>query len=125
MLFPPVRLLSFNSKWFPTNHRFIRCRRRRQTIHATAEGRGRTSFPEASVFKERCRSTLGTQENTEHRVSEYFNDVRLSLQLVKALVPADPLDSCNILLEVVSGRTTGGIGCLFYSLLLAHTECFF
>lgn len=32
----------------------------------------------------------------------------LSLQLIKALVPSDPLDSSNILLEVVSGRTTGG-----------------
>lgn len=31
-----------------------------------------------------------------------------SLQLVKSLVPSDPLDSSNILLEVVSGRTTGG-----------------
>lgn len=35
----------------------------------------------------------------------------LSLQLVKALVPTDPLDSSNILLEVVSGRTTGGDIC--------------
>ncbi|XP_031707468.1 peptide chain release factor 1, mitochondrial [Anarrhichthys ocellatus] len=31
--------------------------------------------------------------------------------LVKALVPTDPLDSSNILLEVVSGRTTGGDIC--------------
>lgn len=104
--------------------RFIRCRGRRQTIHAAAEGGGRAHFPEASVFKERCRSPLRTQGNTENRVSEYFPEVSLSPQLVKALVPADPLDSSNILLEVVSGRTTGGIGCLFYSLLLAHSECF-
>lgn len=32
----------------------------------------------------------------------------LSHQLIKALVPADPLDPSNVLLEVVSGRTTGG-----------------
>lgn len=30
------------------------------------------------------------------------------LQLIKALVPADSLDSSDVLLEVVSGRTTGG-----------------
>lgn len=35
------------------------------------------------------------------------NDL-LSVQLIKALVPSDPLDSSNILLEVVTGRTTGG-----------------
>lgn len=35
------------------------------------------------------------------------NDL-LSVQLIKALVPSDPLDSSNILLEVVAGRTTGG-----------------
>lgn len=53
-----------------------------------------------------------------------FNDVCLHYQLVKALVPADPLDSSNILLEVVTGRTTGGTGCLFYNFLLEYTECF-
>lgn len=31
-----------------------------------------------------------------------------SFQVIKALVPSDPLDSSNVLLEVVSGRTTGG-----------------
>ncbi|XP_060922829.1 peptide chain release factor 1, mitochondrial isoform X2 [Limanda limanda] len=31
--------------------------------------------------------------------------------LIKALVPSDPLDSSNVLLEVVSGRTTGGDIC--------------
>lgn len=31
--------------------------------------------------------------------------------LIKALVPADPLNSSNVLLEVVSGRTTGGDIC--------------
>uniref|UniRef100_G3PKK7 Mitochondrial translational release factor 1 n=2 Tax=Gasterosteus aculeatus aculeatus TaxID=481459 RepID=G3PKK7_GASAC len=35
----------------------------------------------------------------------------LRKDLVKALVPIDPLDSSNILLEVVSGRTTGGDIC--------------
>ncbi|XP_051914983.1 peptide chain release factor 1, mitochondrial isoform X2 [Hippocampus zosterae] len=32
----------------------------------------------------------------------------LKKELIKALLPIDPLDSSNILLEVVSGRTTGG-----------------
>ncbi|XP_034029535.1 peptide chain release factor 1, mitochondrial-like [Thalassophryne amazonica] len=32
----------------------------------------------------------------------------LRRDLIKALVPTDPLDSSNIVLEVVSGRTTGG-----------------
>lgn len=35
--------------------------------------------------------------------------IPLCLQLIKALVPTDPLDSSDILLEVVSGRTTGGM----------------
>ncbi|XP_042369092.1 peptide chain release factor 1, mitochondrial isoform X2 [Plectropomus leopardus] len=35
----------------------------------------------------------------------------LRKDLISALVPADPLDSSNILLEVVSGRTTGGDIC--------------
>ncbi|KAE8278355.1 Peptide chain release factor 1, mitochondrial [Larimichthys crocea] len=37
--------------------------------------------------------------------------VTLRRRLIEALVPADPLDSSNILLEVVSGRTTGGDIC--------------
>ncbi|KAK2917493.1 peptide chain release factor 1, mitochondrial isoform X1 [Channa argus] len=37
--------------------------------------------------------------------------LNLRKDLIKALVPADPLDSSNILLEVVSGRTTGGDIC--------------
>ncbi|XP_077425133.1 peptide chain release factor 1, mitochondrial isoform X2 [Vanacampus margaritifer] len=35
----------------------------------------------------------------------------LKKELIKALLPMDPLDSSNILLEVVSGRTTGGDIC--------------
>ncbi|XP_061634211.1 peptide chain release factor 1, mitochondrial isoform X1 [Phyllopteryx taeniolatus] len=35
----------------------------------------------------------------------------LKKELIKALLPTDPLDSSNILLEVVSGRTTGGDIC--------------
>ncbi|XP_044043090.1 peptide chain release factor 1, mitochondrial [Siniperca chuatsi] len=35
----------------------------------------------------------------------------LRKDLIKALVPTDPLDPSNILLEVVSGRTTGGDIC--------------
>ncbi|KAM9831003.1 peptide chain release factor 1, mitochondrial [Syngnathus typhle] len=35
----------------------------------------------------------------------------LKEELIKALLPTDPLDSSNVLLEVVSGRTTGGDIC--------------
>ncbi|XP_017291939.1 peptide chain release factor 1, mitochondrial [Kryptolebias marmoratus] len=35
----------------------------------------------------------------------------LSKDLIKALVPADPLDPSDVVLEVVSGRTTGGDIC--------------
>jgi len=35
----------------------------------------------------------------------------LKKQLIQTLVPSDPLDSRNVLLEVVSGRTTGGDIC--------------
>ncbi|KAK2856992.1 hypothetical protein Q5P01_005727 [Channa striata] len=37
--------------------------------------------------------------------------LNLKKDLIKALVPTDPLDSSNVLLEVVSGRTTGGDIC--------------
>ncbi|XP_075871409.1 peptide chain release factor 1, mitochondrial isoform X2 [Nelusetta ayraudi] len=37
--------------------------------------------------------------------------VALREEVIKALVPSDPLDSSDILLEVVSGRTTGGDIC--------------
>lgn len=109
---------------FSTNCRLHRCQRRGQTICSAAERGGRTNFPEAFVFKERCMCTLGTLENVKYCISEYFNGFNLSLQLVKSLVPTDPLDPSNILLEVVSGRTTGGISCLIYSLLVAHKDCF-
>uniref|UniRef100_A0A3B4Y122 Mitochondrial translation release factor 1 n=2 Tax=Seriola lalandi dorsalis TaxID=1841481 RepID=A0A3B4Y122_SERLL len=39
----------------------------------------------------------------------------LRKDLIKALVPTDPLDSSNVLLEVVSGRTTGGDICQQFS----------
>lgn len=39
------------------------------------------------------------------------NILALRKDLIKALVPTDPLDSSNVLLEVVSGRTTGGDIC--------------
>lgn len=35
----------------------------------------------------------------------------LKKEMVKAIVPTDPLDSSNVFLEVVSGRTTGGDIC--------------
>ncbi|XP_073318440.1 peptide chain release factor 1, mitochondrial [Pagrus major] len=37
--------------------------------------------------------------------------VTLREDMIRALVPSDPLDSSNIVLEVVSGRTTGGDIC--------------
>lgn len=37
--------------------------------------------------------------------------VALRKDLIKALIPTDPLDSSNVMLEVVSGRTTGGDIC--------------
>ncbi|XP_040887971.1 peptide chain release factor 1, mitochondrial isoform X2 [Toxotes jaculatrix] len=39
----------------------------------------------------------------------------LRKDLIKALMPTDPLDSSNVLLEVVSGRTTGGDICQQFS----------
>ncbi|KAM7375258.1 hypothetical protein PAMA_014380 [Pampus argenteus] len=39
------------------------------------------------------------------------NILALRKDLIKTLVPTDPLDSSNVLLEVVSGRTTGGDIC--------------
>ncbi|XP_015251023.1 PREDICTED: peptide chain release factor 1, mitochondrial [Cyprinodon variegatus] len=39
------------------------------------------------------------------------NIVALKKHLIEALVPADPLDSSDVVLEVVSGRTTGGDIC--------------
>ncbi|XP_062236510.1 peptide chain release factor 1, mitochondrial [Platichthys flesus] len=48
------------------------------------------------------------KEEEEHISSKIL---ALREDLIKALVPADPLDSSNVLLEVVSGRTTGGDIC--------------
>ncbi|TNM94048.1 hypothetical protein fugu_002224 [Takifugu bimaculatus] len=45
----------------------------------------------------------------EEQISQKLLSLRKDL--VKALVPTDPLDPSNILLEVVSGRTTGGDIC--------------
>ncbi|XP_068165387.1 peptide chain release factor 1, mitochondrial [Antennarius striatus] len=45
----------------------------------------------------------------EMQISSKIVDLRKDL--MEALVPSDPLDSSNILLEVVSGRTTGGDIC--------------
>lgn len=39
----------------------------------------------------------------------FLHEVFSLPQLIKALIPTDPLDSSNVLLEVVSGRTTGGM----------------
>uniref|UniRef100_A0A3Q2X3N6 Mitochondrial translation release factor 1 n=1 Tax=Haplochromis burtoni TaxID=8153 RepID=A0A3Q2X3N6_HAPBU len=41
----------------------------------------------------------------------FLHEVFFLPQLIKALIPTDPLDSSNVLLEVVSGRTTGGDIC--------------
>uniref|UniRef100_H3DIE0 Prokaryotic-type class I peptide chain release factors domain-containing protein n=1 Tax=Tetraodon nigroviridis TaxID=99883 RepID=H3DIE0_TETNG len=48
-------------------------------------------------------------EEEEGHISQKLLSLRRDL--VKALLPADPLDSSNVLLEVVSGRTTGGDIC--------------
>ncbi|KAK5891437.1 hypothetical protein CgunFtcFv8_018689 [Champsocephalus gunnari] len=39
------------------------------------------------------------------------NILALRKDLIRALVPVDPLDSSNVVMEVVSGRTTGGDIC--------------
>ncbi|KAF7663199.1 hypothetical protein LDENG_00214840 [Lucifuga dentata] len=47
----------------------------------------------------------------EEEVQISHRILALRKDLIKALVPSDPLDSSNVLLEVVSGRTTGGDIC--------------
>ncbi|XP_047433019.1 peptide chain release factor 1, mitochondrial [Mugil cephalus] len=64
-------------------------------------------------------STAGTKDEDE-QLSQLLKEeedkisskiAALRKDLIRALVPTDPLDSSNILLEVVSGRTTGGDIC--------------
>ncbi|XP_029300323.1 peptide chain release factor 1, mitochondrial isoform X1 [Cottoperca gobio] len=64
-------------------------------------------------------SSAGTKDEDEQltqllkeeevQISRKILDLREDL--IKALIPTDPLDASNILLEVVSGRTTGGDIC--------------
>ncbi|KAM4601907.1 peptide chain release factor 1, mitochondrial [Polymixia lowei] len=64
-------------------------------------------------------STVGTRDEDEQMTQLLKEEetqisqriVALKEDLIKALLPSDPLDSSNILLEVVSGRTTGGDIC--------------
>ncbi|KAM9328629.1 peptide chain release factor 1, mitochondrial [Pholidichthys leucotaenia] len=65
------------------------------------------------------QSSAGTKDEDElltqllKEEAEQISSKILSLRkdLIRALVPVDPLDSSNVLLEVVSGRTTGGDIC--------------
>lgn len=52
-----------------------------------------------------------TQLLKEEEAELSQNILTLRKDLIKALVPTDPLDSSDVLLEVVSGRTTGGDIC--------------
>uniref|UniRef100_UPI003AAB832F peptide chain release factor 1, mitochondrial n=1 Tax=Centroberyx gerrardi TaxID=166262 RepID=UPI003AAB832F len=64
-------------------------------------------------------STAGTREEDEQMTQLLKEEeaqishriVALRKDLIKALVPSDPHDSTNVLLEVVAGRTTGGDIC--------------
>ncbi|MED6261505.1 Peptide chain release factor 1, mitochondrial [Ataeniobius toweri] len=52
-----------------------------------------------------------TQLLREEEAQICSNILALRKNLIKALVPVDPLDSSDVVLEVVSGRTTGGDIC--------------
>ncbi|XP_061571672.1 peptide chain release factor 1, mitochondrial [Cololabis saira] len=64
-------------------------------------------------------SSTATKDEDEHLIQllkeeeEQISSKILSLRkdLIKALVPTDPLDPSDVVLEVVSGRTTGGDIC--------------
>lgn len=64
-------------------------------------------------------STAGSKDEDKHlnqllkeeEVEISKSILALRKDLVKVLVPVDPLDSSNIMMEVVSGRTTGGDIC--------------
>ncbi|KAL3999622.1 Ras-related protein Rap-1B [Sarotherodon galilaeus] len=65
------------------------------------------------------KGLAGTKDEDEHLTQLLKEEeaqisskiLALRRDLIKALIPTDPLDSSNILLEVVSGRTTGGDIC--------------
>ncbi|XP_034533466.1 peptide chain release factor 1, mitochondrial isoform X2 [Notolabrus celidotus] len=52
-----------------------------------------------------------TQLLKEEEAQISCNIMALRKDLIRALVPADPLDSSDVMLEVVTGRTTGGDIC--------------
>ncbi|XP_024150361.1 peptide chain release factor 1, mitochondrial isoform X1 [Oryzias melastigma] len=64
-------------------------------------------------------STTGTKEEDEHLIQLLREEeaqmtsriLTLKKDLIKVLLPSDPLDSSDVVLEVVSGRTTGGDIC--------------
>ncbi|XP_072227062.1 peptide chain release factor 1, mitochondrial [Leuresthes tenuis] len=64
-------------------------------------------------------SSAGTKDEDEHLIQLLKEEethitskiVALRKDLIKALLPTDPLDSSDVVLEVVSGRTTGGDIC--------------
>ncbi|XP_057686460.1 peptide chain release factor 1, mitochondrial isoform X2 [Corythoichthys intestinalis] len=69
------------------------------------------------------RSPTGSKDETE-QFSQLLKEEealildrisRLKKELLKALMPRDALDSSNVLLEIVSGRTTGGDICQQFS----------
>ncbi|XP_054647493.1 peptide chain release factor 1, mitochondrial isoform X2 [Dunckerocampus dactyliophorus] len=64
------------------------------------------NFPSTPQGEEQFIQLLKEEEALiSHRISD------LRKELMNALVPTDPMDSTNVLLEVVSGRTTGGDIC--------------
>ncbi|XP_041835115.1 peptide chain release factor 1, mitochondrial isoform X2 [Melanotaenia boesemani] len=64
-------------------------------------------------------NSANTKDEDEHLIqllkdeeAEISNKIlALRKDLIKALIPSDPLDSSDVVLEVVSGRTTGGDIC--------------
>ncbi|XP_023153628.2 peptide chain release factor 1, mitochondrial isoform X1 [Amphiprion ocellaris] len=65
-------------------------------------------------------SSAGSKDDEDEHLTQLLKEeeaeisskiLALRKEMIKALVPTDPLDSSNILLEVVSGRTTGGDIC--------------
>nr|XP_057907936.1 peptide chain release factor 1, mitochondrial [Doryrhamphus excisus] len=62
-----------------------------------------------SIPKDEDEHFIQLLKDEEALISHRISDLRK--ELMKALVPSDPVDSSNVLLEVVSGRTTGGDIC--------------
>lgn len=79
------------------------------------------SIEQAKKDLEEVSSLLktGTKDDDKHLIQLLKEEeaqisskiLALKKDLIKALIPTDPLDSSDVLLEVVSGRTTGGDIC--------------